>query len=477
MVPRVRVVWIPADSRNALNVLQHLLKIVPKVVKVNLCLVRDPVTVHGLIRLLEDVPLKSLRLETIDDHLACKLSRLSALRHLHINKPCSFVEIQSTCLAVPTFLEKFLLMLDCKVDALPITFQRLTDLRKLNIHQIPSEKGVYRQFSLASLEMLRKLTNLRLYLPETQWQGMNYALKGMDNLRELSLGFQSNSITDNRAQSVQLAFPSSLTSLVCIFDFENFLHADEYFSKLPLITSLRSLTLSGCGTALCDSLAPIVSSISTLNRLDLVTIDDSKVLIPRCTQIQQLSLIGCPFDADMLTALRNLTRLSTLEIEDCKFTRLKKRKFTSKRHRLLPSLKILTLTTCSSIQSLSPLLLHLSHLHSLELHSCVLDDSIVVPLQRMTLLHTLKITDCSIDDTSPCDKLLYTIVHSAIRHLWIDCYCAFRFKGCSSWSDCATAFGESNEKNILSIECTCTSLLCQHASQDIISESKNKGDL
>ncbi len=487
VVPRLRILWIPHKSRNAVHVLEHLLKIVPKIAKVNLCSVRDPATVHGLIGLLEDAPLKSLRLETIDDHLASKLSRLSALRHLHISKPSSFVEFQSVCQAAPVILEKLSLTLGPEVDAVPVTIQRLTDLKALEINQLTSSRTNYHQFTLRGLEMLRQLETLHLYLPDTLLNGTNLALQGMDQLRELALGFRSIIPSDNRAKSRQLALPSSLTTLDCTFGTEYFRHANQYFSKLSSMTCLRRLSLINCENDLCESLAPLLASISTLNRLELaLMMESSKVLIRHCAQIQQLFLINCYLDSGFLPALSNLTRLSSLEIEDCNYGNLKTRKLPKNRP-FLPALQRLTVSECSSIKELSPLLNRLSHLHTLHLHSCVLDDSIVIPLQRMTLLDSLEMIDCSIDETSPCKLLRNTPVHLPIRHLRIDCNSAFQvnfdwrihytqlkhlavigFEGCSAW-DCEwqTVLGTCDEKNLQTIDCACSSVLCQQAAKKI----------
>ncbi len=155
---RVHVKWTPKNSQNAENVLQHLLNIVPKLTNVNLCSVNDPITVQCLLGLLKGSPMKSLRLETVDDSIVGKLSGLSALRYLYISKPNSDKEFSSVCQAVPVFLEKLSLEFVPQVDAIPISLQRLKDLQKLNIRLSTSSPREVRlvhphQFSLAGLEM------------------------------------------------------------------------------------------------------------------------------------------------------------------------------------------------------------------------------------------------------------------------------------------------------------------------------------
>ncbi len=81
-------------------------------------------------------------------------------------------------------------------------------------------------------------------------------------------------------------------------------------------------------------------------------------------------------------------------------------------------------------------------------------------------------TDCSIDETSTCEMLRNAIVHLPIRHIWLDC------KSGSLWDiEWETVFGDCNVKNLLTIDCTCSSVLCQYARQETFSESKHKGDL
>ncbi len=483
---RVHVKCTPKNSQNAENVLQHLLKIVPKLTKVNLCSVNDPITVQCLIGLLKGAPIKSLRLETVDDTIVGKLSGLSALRYLYISKPNSNQEFSSVCQAVPLFLEKLSLEFVPQVEAIPISLQRLKDLQKLNMSlsttSSPREGRADRhQFSLAGLEMISKLTTLRLYLSDTLLSGVNHAFQSMNQLRELSLGFNNIINSDNRVQSPTLQFPSSLTSLACTFRSGHCCDANHYFSKLPSMKSLCTLTLSFCGEDLCEALAPIIASVSTLKRLELaIMMGCMKVLICCSTQIQQLCLTNCYLDAGFLSALSNLTRLCSLEIKESKFDTLKTFDL-SKSKTLLPALHSLTLSKLTSTIKLSPLLNEFSHLRSLQLHSCVLDDGLVAPLQRMTLLDSFEMIDCTIDEENRRQSFLP--VHLPVRYLRIDhdstacvsCEWDIRFsqlehlsvigfQGCEAWDfQLACLISTCNAKNLQTIHCARCTLLCQHA--------------
>ncbi len=307
VVPRLCVSWTLRDSKNAINKAQLIINLFPNLAKVNLILVRDPVTTHALVKTLEAMPLTTLSLYDVDEQLVDEISRCYALRQLHFVAPVSIKEFQSICLVVPSFLEELTITLTAEITSLPISIQRLTVLQTLFIGQ-PSTRSKWlpptEKFSLIGLETLSKLNTLQVYIPDAIFKRENLIMS-LTSLAHLEHLLLSNCSLNDLILIGSQGGLGKLTSLTICDDYESHNEEDDNdddessrATPIKLFPTLKSLSFEHSQSQTTRELASVLLRYSFQN-------------------LQELRLTGCVVDDALFGALQQLSCLNSLEMCGC----------------------------------------------------------------------------------------------------------------------------------------------------------------